>query len=529
MRLARVLVFVVVGCPLFACAERDTTSFDLDPPRLVTAQRRACRLGITDSIQLRFSEAVAPEGLSDLLAVVPAEVGADCQVDLQCEGGICHAGRCQIARVDAAFIRDAQSPPLATSRQHLVVPLQGALSADGLQAIFQPQRPFAAHRLHQALISPTVRDLAGNPLQLAEGEQLWDCFTDGPDSGRPVARLLRPKDGSANNPRNLRRVVVRFSAPLKVAGSRWLSLRSEHGEQIYGTIDAADEYCPGTDVGSCYGLAIAAPLAAQTTYAVDVDPSVQDIYGRAVLIAAEQAGRFAVGAELDRAAPSGQVSFASSDGCLVIEVNASEVCDARFSIGEREAFSADQRMHRFTLPDWGSPSNHGQLSLSDAAGNVTPYVLALPLMGPAVSLMISEVLANPIGAESRREWIELTNFGRTSIDLAGFLIDDNDDGVGVITLPGHVLAPAATVLVVGPSFDRTTVPAGVALLPVRRSLALANRGEALILRDPLGRRISSFLGLSSQTEGNSLQRSSAQRCDIAENWIEGPPTPGVAP
>lgn len=67
----------------------------------------------------------------------------------------------------------------------------------------------------------------------------------------------------------------------------------------------------------------------------------------------------------------------------------------------------------------------------------TPTILVTPSTEVVVSnpknLIITEVLGNPCGADSRNEFIEVYNSGDTGIDIAGFLLTDGEEADVIVT------------------------------------------------------------------------------------------------
>nr|MDQ3034502.1 lamin tail domain-containing protein [Myxococcota bacterium] len=142
------------------------------------------------------------------------------------------------------------------------------------------------------------------------------------------------------------------------------------------------------------------------------------------------------------------------------------------------------------------------LTAIDAAGRSRVLELALSTTEPLPLVAITEVRADPYGAEPRQEYVELENRGLDAVDLLGFSLADSPTAAGDVIASSHRLAPGARALLVAEAFDPddrgdgdrdAPVPPGVALIRVDRSLAsggLSNAGEPLFLRDPGGRRIS---------------------------------------
>jgi hypothetical protein len=152
--------------------------------------------------------------------------------------------------------------------------------------------------------------------------------------------------------------------------------------------------------------------------------------------------------------------------------------------------------------------------------------------------VLTEVLQNPAGPEPAQEYVELLNLGSQAVDLAGWQLDDGDDGVGVNLLPAGKLAPGRRAVVVGKgykpgSLDPSPV-SGALLVRLDRALGdsgLSNAGEVIVLRDPQGRVVSAYsnqLGSASgkSFEGRSVQRVDPSRCDVRSNWRFAKATPG---
>ncbi len=173
------------------------------------------------------------------------------------------------------------------------------------------------------------------------------------------------------------------------------------------------------------------------------------------------------------------------------------------------------------------------LTLRDLAGNqaaIAPIRSALPgLQG----LVITEVLANPAGPEPSQEWVELYNPTSLALDLDGYTLDDNDDGVGANTLPAVTLGPGRYAVVVGKGYTvgpgaDPPLASGALLVRLTQGLGaggLSNAGESLALRGPLGHLVSSYGNhhqLGTKTfNGRSVERVSAAACDVSSSWRLG--------
>ena len=110
---------------------------------------------------------------------------------------------------------------------------------------------------------------------------------------------------------------------------------------------------------------------------------------------------------------------------------------------------------------------------------------AVALAAPLGALRITEIFAST-GMGSREaafEWVEVFNAGAEPVDLTGWTIADN---AGVDELPGGVVGPGAYVTI-GGSAEAADGGADVVLEDGRIGNGLANSGDVVTLRDPLGR------------------------------------------
>ena len=158
--------------------------------------------------------------------------------------------------------------------------------------------------------------------------------------------------------------------------------------------------------------------------------------------------------------------------------------------------------------------------------------LALPAAAQA-SVSINEVMYNPNGTDSGREWIELYNDGSSDVTLVGgsgkgswrvvdssnHTITDPAGGVG----RGTLVVPAGGYLVV--STDPATFMGEYSgsYSVAKASLSLNNTGTTVSLVDGNGATVSSVTYSASQggnDNGASLQMASS-------SWIQALPTPGA--
>jgi hypothetical protein len=191
----------------------------------------------------------------------------------------------------------------------------------------------------------------------------------------------------------------------------------------------------------------------------------------------------------------------------------------------------------FVLPGL-HPSAPNVLSLAtqDAAGREQSEVAILQTGPPRAHVVITEVLANPLGPEPAQEWVELYNDGTVATQLGGWLLRDVG---GEAQLPDAVLAPGAFALIVGDDYDPSgkhdPAPAAHTLLlrvPRVGKNGLSNAGEALELVDTHDDKVSAFTGGIEPKAGRSVIRiwPAAPDEDPASFTLgEGDPTPGAFP
>ncbi len=134
---------------------------------------------------------------------------------------------------------------------------------------------------------------------------------------------------------------------------------------------------------------------------------------------------------------------------------------------------------------------------------------------PVGAILISEVAWAGTGASAHDEWIELYNPGGVQIDLAGWILHDNDD---IDISLAMSIAPHSFVLL--ERTDETTISS----IPADQIYtgSLRNRGDTLFLRDPSGQLIDSAnINGGSWPAGESSGRATMERrggSDQAGNW-----------
>ncbi len=539
------LLSVLMGS---GCGLPSKAALDLTPPRVLGSSLRTGRdLIPTDAIRIELSEPLDPRSvLPDAVRLFPYELLGPCRVDLACAEGRCHRGRCQRDPLTPALTADLAHPPLSPERLALVAPTSLRLEESGRQLTLEPLDPLPPDRLHVLVVSSSLQDVAANPIEVepASGLALRQDFTTGPaEDGRAVLHLLSPPDGAVEVPPNLRAAVVVFSRLLLgvQAGSLWL--QQEDGTRLPSEVQAGTPRCQAQLPGTCYEVRPLVPLPPLERIEVHASDELRDVRGRPPLQGVPRA--FATAAAPDCTPPrviATQVRV--SDRCAVVRLLADEPVNVRLQPGWGllDAWSLGVLEHELALP--APPVSPGVLrvSLEDLAGNqaeLPPRTLEPGDRSPRVA--ISEVLANPAGLEPAQEYVELINLSGAPVQLAGWSLDDNDDGIGREALPDAVLGPGQLAVVVGVKYSASSAadppPAPDALL-VRLAgtlgeAGLANSGELLTLRDPEGRLVSSWNGrlpAGKASNGRSVERVRPDACDVGARWRlepHGSSTPGA--
>jgi hypothetical protein len=166
----------------------------------------------------------------------------------------------------------------------------------------------------------------------------------------------------------------------------------------------------------------------------------------------------------------------------------------------------------------------------DNAGHVERGAFASRTLAPMPHVIISEVLANPLGPEPAQEWVELYNDGEVLAELGGTVLADVG---GEIALPPALLAPGAYALVVNETYAELdeldpAPPSGALLLRVAKlgNHGLSNAGEPLQLRKD-GVILSRSPAAPAPKAGMSLARVHPRAPDrLSGSFLTSWPTPG---
>lgn len=226
-------------------------------------------------------------------------------------------------------------------------------------------------------------------------------------------------------------------------------------------------------------------------------------------------------------------------GCATVEDDRLTVTNAQLPLLWRVETGALARLEsvspgdRFVLSGL-QPSS--ELSLSGSVvsldGLEASFSVLITTAPARPRVVLTEVLANPAGAEPAAEWVEIVNAGAAAVNLLGFTLAD---GAGPTPLPAARLAPGDYALIVRDDYapGGTDVPPAPATLLIRvpqlGKSGLANAGEILSLSNPQGVTLSTFPALPARRAGVSMARRTPEAPDGEPTSFGEHAAPGASP
>ena len=419
---------------------------------------------------------------------------------------------------DDALLDDLERAPLraATDERRIAVELR----ALGPVVEARPLVPLEPGTPHVIAVAGWAADASGRTI----AEPFTGSFrvASGPSAGAALASAW-PADGTFAVPPRLPLVALRFDGD--VDGIEHIALRAAGGAAIPARVE--DVLCDGIGWadGRCVAVRPDVVLAPGTSHEVIVGEDVRDATGASIgpaLIA------WSTGPAIGDAP-----SFVTI-ACAPDEMDAGVGCalvDDR-SIALRVAADGPLRMWLLTADAARSAvaprgeatlrldglvpgaAYDGVLRVVDLAGRERTFSIPIVTEADLPLLSITEVRADPRGAEPSQEYVEIANQGGSPIDLAGFTLSDRADREGDPIARALVLPPGGRALIVADAFDPVdaeddAVPAGVPLVRIGSSIGsggITNAGEPLFLRDPLGRRVSAAPPLAAPAPGACIVR-----------------------
>jgi hypothetical protein len=368
-----------------------------------------------------------------------------------------------------------------------------------------------------------------------------DLSTFGPGGATPAlvtpATLVDPVAGATEVPPNLAAVTVRFPGAVTLPAAAIV---------VCGVSAATVGEAAQCEGGVCYQAVVPARLPAGASCRVELGEGAADGAGAAV--ARGLVGVFETAAGVDDQPPviAGE-SLAAEGPCVAVTFTTDEAAAGTIVLraGDAEVVwpaGAGQTSFDIAVPVGQLPPETDAtvtVRAVDRAGNVAESAPIAWRTPPALPpLVITEVLANPAGAEPAQEFVELRNLGDEELSLEGLSIAD---ARGSDALPATTLGPGGYALIVTSAFmpgSADVAPrAGTPLVRVDTRIGtdgLSNGGEVtrLLRGDQV---ISSYGGWVSVSSvawaGKSVHRLVQGACDRPSAWNRSPldATPGQDP
>ncbi|PRQ07556.1 Ig-like domain-containing protein [Enhygromyxa salina] len=543
---------------------------DLDGPRVVASSLpgpRSVEISVLPELSVEFSEPIDPATVHAGSVVLAAWDILDerCTLTPICDEGSCERGRCQTQSLSSGDRSALDRGELDPSPDH-VIQLDHELDDDGTHLRVRPRRPLDAHRRYTLLISPALRDRGGAPLVDDHGRAVtWqrDFVTADRGSAGPEPQLVAPTPASVDVATNLAHVQTQLWPPVPLPQpDATLELEAEDGNASIALVDPVD--CPGWVPGTCLRWRPAQPLAPHTRYRPAGGTLIDRLGRPALLPAPARETWFGSAAGPDDAAPEAAPIAQLRGRCLAIWVDAGELVEATLSVDELQGRATISQAGWIGLElDAGVvPGDQigWSLELRDLADNGSQHhgqLVADASFDPELArVQITEVLANPSGAEPHAEFVEL-RAGPQGADLDGlYLADvplaelqqawlDGDDLVGD-PLPSVSLVASELAIVVasGWTADEANDPApppATKQLVVDASIGaggLKNAGEHLTLwtitahgPTPIST-YANWIDTGASAHNGRSVIAGTDACDLPDRWRshpQGRSTPGQLP
>jgi hypothetical protein len=364
-------------------------------------------------------------------------------------------------------------------------------------------------------------------LQFADGRRLgrsltFAVHTSGYENAAPVLTLRAPLDGADQVPANLRAIL---GATTRALSSLDFVLSDDDGGAM-ALVGAADPACDG-----CFTIALPEPLAEGRHYQLAAAEGVVGPDGQAPF---GQPPGFGTGPARLGALTIDGLLVDASDGCVVARFGTAVATWARLCVDAACADDGPLISHELAVVS-AAPSEI-DLTAVDETTRPAAMVSVDPPPVSELSLRITEVLSNPLGARLSRQFVELQNLGSTPVALGGLLLGDDN---GASPLPDALLGAGQVGVIVPSGFasaageDPDPAPGSlVVVLPVGHlgGNGLRVAGESVWLATPDGAMISRMTATPRTHKGQSRMRVGA--CDVAASVVatpSGTSTPGVVP
>jgi hypothetical protein len=500
------LLLLWLSLMMSGCLELELHA-DLEGPRVLASslpRPRNLEVPVLPRIEIDLSEPIEPGSVR--VALVPWEEVGRCEFTPNCpiEGSSCERGRCQRDPLSAAEIQRLMGDEPLEGGVALQEPVLGDSGAGpGTRLWITPRRALQAHARHSLLVF--LRDRSGAPIVDEQGVPgVWrrDLVTAGEGSAGPEARLSVPLPEATGVPPNLAHVDTEFAVPVVLAGDARLALAAHDGSAVELI---APEPCPGWVPGLCLRWRVEGQVLPDMSYRPG-GGTLKDLLGRPAVPPATPT-TFTTAATPDSAAPVlDDAELRVLGPCVYARFSASEPVQARLTIaghGDEAAGGPGVITLALRLADLeAGAALTATLAVEDLAGNRAERAIeAVPGDSSGPPLGLSEVLANPRGAEPTQEFVELADLRASGAAQAWSGLRLADLPIAALSLawadgeaPGDPLPifstrPGERVLVVASGYDPADgadpPPApGTTLVRVDGSIAaggLKNAGEPLVL------------------------------------------------
>jgi len=430
---------------------------------------------------------------------------------------------------DAELVEDLQRAPLSSGQ--LARRVDCEIRASGPGARIVPRSALAAGATYTLAVASWASTLRGGTLSANGSALVFELHTSAEaDAGAHVLQSW-PADGASGLGTNLQVAVLAFDGIVHGADSA-IWIEGHDGLAIATRVQSGPcaQVAPEHAASHCVRLVPEQRLAPAALHRLVVGSDARDGHG-APIGPWQAAFRTAEGR--DREPPAALVSSCAIDeqaievGCALIDdagitlrMQTDEPVIATLRLGDvvRRIAAADGQV-LLSLGGLAADLHHAlDLELLDSAGNAISHRLELHTTAALATLSISEVLADPLGAEPQQEFVEVVNYGTAAIDLLGFSLSDRTDMPGAPVERSFRVLPDARVLLVADGYDPragadASPPPGALLVRVGRAIGsagLRNAGEALFLRDALGRRISAAPATPRPLPGVCLVRTTTE-------------------
>jgi hypothetical protein len=140
------------------------------------------------------------------------------------------------------------------------------------------------------------------------------------------------------------------------------------------------------------------------------------------------------------------------------------------------------------------------------------------------ALVISEIMYDPQGSDTDREWVEVLNDTSATVDLSSYKFFENNTNHGLTSVQGSmILSPGAYAVIVDNPTKFLSDNSSFQGTLIDSTFSLSNTGEYLALKDGSGAikdSVTYVPALGGQDDGSTLSM-------ISGAWVRGAPTPGV--